>query len=123
MCGCLSCAPYLGTWPATQACAVTGNRTHSLLLFGMMLNHVSHASQGSSELSLYGVPTIQTLNLWDWSSSFILLSSIIYLFGPLLCFLGDCLNSTFQPFYLILNFCCHVLKTFLIALFIFVFFL
>ena len=27
MCGCLSCAPSLGTWPATQACALTGNRT------------------------------------------------------------------------------------------------
>ena len=27
MCGCLSCAPLLGTWPATQACALTGNRT------------------------------------------------------------------------------------------------
>nr|XP_053766634.1 bleomycin hydrolase isoform X2 [Desmodus rotundus] len=27
MCGCLSCAPALGTWPTTQACALTGNRT------------------------------------------------------------------------------------------------
>ena len=27
MCGCLSCAPYWGPWPATQACALTGNGT------------------------------------------------------------------------------------------------
>ena len=26
MCGCLSCT-LLGTWPTTQACALTGNRT------------------------------------------------------------------------------------------------
>ena len=25
MCGCLSCAPQPGTWPAAQACALTGN--------------------------------------------------------------------------------------------------
>ena len=28
MCGCLSHAPPSGTWPATQACALTGNQTN-----------------------------------------------------------------------------------------------
>ena len=27
MCGCLSSAPYWGTWPPNQACALTGNQT------------------------------------------------------------------------------------------------
>ena len=31
VCGCLLRTPYWGTWPATQACALTGNRTAGLL--------------------------------------------------------------------------------------------
>ena len=34
--------PQLGTWPATQACALTGNRTGDLLV----INPLSHTSQG-----------------------------------------------------------------------------
>ena len=30
MCGCLSGAPYWGTWLATQACALTRNQTATL---------------------------------------------------------------------------------------------
>ena len=48
MCGCLSCAtPSLGTWPATQACALTGNRTGDLLVHRPALNPLSDTSQGS----------------------------------------------------------------------------
>ena len=35
--------PLLGTWPATQACALTGNGT---LLHRPALNPLSHSSQG-----------------------------------------------------------------------------
>ena len=30
--GCLSCAPQLGTWPATQACSLIGNQTGDALV-------------------------------------------------------------------------------------------
>ena len=38
----LAC-PLRGTWPATQACALTGNRTW---FAGSMLNPLSHTTQG-----------------------------------------------------------------------------
>ena len=38
--------PQPGIWPATQACAPTGNQTSDLLLCMMMPNLLSHASQG-----------------------------------------------------------------------------
>ena len=44
-CGCL-CAPLLGTWPATQARALTGNRTGDPLVHRPALNPLSHTSQG-----------------------------------------------------------------------------
>ena len=47
MCGCLSHAPLLGTWPATQACALTGNQTYNPLVHRPALNPLSHTSQGS----------------------------------------------------------------------------
>ena len=45
----------LGTWPATQACALTGNRTSDLLVCRPALNPLSHTSQGSFYFSyLFG---------------------------------------------------------------------
>ena len=38
--------PHLGTWPATQACAPTRNRTDSLLIHRLVLNPLRHTSQG-----------------------------------------------------------------------------
>ena len=38
--------PLLGTWPTTQACALTGNRTSDLLFHRPALNPLSHTSQG-----------------------------------------------------------------------------
>ena len=35
------------TWPATQACALTGKRTGDPLVFGLVLHPLNHASQGS----------------------------------------------------------------------------
>ena len=38
--------PQLGSWPATQACALTGNRTTDSLVHRLELNPLSHTSQG-----------------------------------------------------------------------------
>ena len=38
--------PLLGTWPTTQACALTGNRTGDPLVLRLALNPLSHTSQG-----------------------------------------------------------------------------
>ena len=38
--------PPLGTWPATQACALTGNLTSDPLVHRLALNPLSHTSQG-----------------------------------------------------------------------------
>ena len=38
--------PLLGTWPATQACALTGNGTSDRLVPRPALNPLSHTSQG-----------------------------------------------------------------------------
>ena len=38
--------PLLGTWPVTQACALTGNRTSDPLICRLALNPLSHTSQG-----------------------------------------------------------------------------
>ena len=39
--------PRLGTWPKTQACALTGNRTGDLLACGTVLNALNQARQRS----------------------------------------------------------------------------
>ena len=44
--GCLSHAPQPGTWPATHACALMGNRTGNPLVCRLALSLLSHASQG-----------------------------------------------------------------------------
>ena len=41
----LACS-LLRTWPATQACALTGNPTSNLLVHRPVLNPLSHSSQG-----------------------------------------------------------------------------
>ena len=47
MCGWLPLVcPLLGTWPATQACALTGNQTGNLLVCRLALDPLSHTSQG-----------------------------------------------------------------------------
>ena len=40
--------PLLGTWPAIQACALTGNQTGNLLACRPALNLLSHISQGAA---------------------------------------------------------------------------
>ena len=38
--------PLLGTWPATQACALTGNQSGDPLVYRLVLNPLGHSSQG-----------------------------------------------------------------------------
>ena len=38
--------PTVGTWPTTQACGLTGNRTSDPVLYRLALNPLSHTSQG-----------------------------------------------------------------------------
>ena len=38
--------PLLGTWPATRACALTGNLTSTLVVHRPALNPLSHTSKG-----------------------------------------------------------------------------
>ena len=42
--------PLLGTWPATQACALTGNRTGDSLVHRPAGSPLSHSSQGSKQI-------------------------------------------------------------------------
>ena len=49
MCGFLSC-PLLGTWPATQACALTGTLTSDPLVHRLVFNPLSHTSQGRKKI-------------------------------------------------------------------------
>ena len=42
--------PLLGTWPATQACTLTGNRTSDPLVHRPVLSPLSHTSQGLNQL-------------------------------------------------------------------------
>ena len=44
--------PLLGTWPTTQARALTGNRTSDPLVCRLAQNPLSHASRGSLFLRL-----------------------------------------------------------------------
>ena len=41
--------PLLGTWPATQAHALTGNQTGDPLVHRLVLNPLSHTSQGGKD--------------------------------------------------------------------------
>ena len=57
----------LGTWPVTQACALSRNRTSNRLVHRMALNPLSHTSQGqaSSIINiLYKYSKIAKLGSW-----------------------------------------------------------
>ena len=43
--------PLLGTWSATQACALTGNRISNLLVCRMAINPLSYTSQATTAFS------------------------------------------------------------------------
>ena len=39
--------PLVGTWPTTQACALTGNQTHNLSVYRLVLSPLSHTHQSA----------------------------------------------------------------------------
>ena len=47
--------PLVGTWPATQACALTGNITGNPLVCRPAFSPLSHTSQGCSFLFLKNI--------------------------------------------------------------------
>ena len=73
--------PLLGTWPTTQACALTGNRTSDPLPHSLALNPLSHTSQGCfyflSEIKILGYQLLVKMEerktwcgIWrEWRSS------------------------------------------------------
>ena len=77
----LTC-PQLGTWPAAQACALTGNWTVDLFVCRGVLNPLSHNSQGNTiDFKLTGA----VLNLvsksgstsWSWGCWCCVLLSLV----------------------------------------------
>ena len=48
--------PLLGTWPATQACALSGNQTSDPLVRRLVLNPLTHTSQGFFSKRFYLLP-------------------------------------------------------------------
>ena len=69
--------PLLGTWPVTQACALTGNRTSDLSVHSLAPNPLSHASQGALlffglEYSSFPSPTSLPLKIIPMNDSLIL---------------------------------------------------
>ena len=72
--------PPLGSWPETQACAPTGNRTCGPLVHRLALSPQSHTSQGLSVSSLLLI--LGTSYKWNYRIFFLLslLIICIYLF-------------------------------------------
>ena len=71
--------PPLGTQPATQACALTGNQTRDLLVHRLALHPLIHTIQGSSSLflllssiQLYGFITLKNLFTYWWTFEYLL---------------------------------------------------
>ena len=60
--------PLLGTWPPTQACALTGNQTGSSLVHRPALNSLSHTSQGEAPL-FRNLKLILSLSAWPATNS------------------------------------------------------
>ena len=57
--------PQSGTWPATQACALTGNQTYDLLLFRTMPNVLSHPGEDPTNSFSY-INTVILLGCFLW---------------------------------------------------------
>ena len=59
--------PQLGTWPTTQACALTRNQTSDLSICRLMLNPLSHTSQGINVyFNVYLILTATDIGFYLW---------------------------------------------------------
>ena len=72
--------PLLGTWPATQACALTGNQTSNLSVHRPVLNPLSHTSQSDSmcffNCDLFCIHSIAFLSLFTFFICFLVMFHI-----------------------------------------------
>ena len=69
----------LGSWPATQACALAGNWTSNPLVCRPVLNPLSHTSQGIHFFSCKrNLLCICLLNLKSWTNLPYCLLNIVY---------------------------------------------
>ena len=66
--------PQLGTWPATQACALTENRIQDSLVRRTALNPLNHTSQGHTKFLIFQLsffwPQRALHCSWDFSTHF-----------------------------------------------------
>ena len=65
--------PLLGIWPATQACALTGNWTGDPLVLRPALNPLSHTSQGQKSLYTIIGTWLSQKSLWSKKCRWLLL--------------------------------------------------
>ena len=61
--GCLLYVPWLGIEPTTQACALTGNRIHNLMVYGMVFQPNEPSSQGIGHVSFS--PLVILASFWS----------------------------------------------------------
>ena len=66
-CVVVSWAPPLGTWPATQACALTRNRTTNPLVHSPVLKPLSHTNQGQNVVSDHQIVSGELSLTWTLS--------------------------------------------------------
>ena len=59
--------PELGTWPAIQACTLTGNRTNDSFIQSLALNPQSHTNQGSICFHLFVSSPISFFSVLQFS--------------------------------------------------------
>ena len=98
MCGCLLSTPRLGTWPTTQACAPTGNRTSNPLVRRPVLNPLSHSSQG--EIFFYcGVLSELVLVIWTLDNESVFSPIVLFLRGERSKILRDVGINSFKQFW------------------------
>ena len=72
--------PHTGTWPASQACALTGNPTGNPLVHRQTLNPVSHLSQG---LNVFYLKLSLSWSFGYRESAFVGGCSVLFYFCPL----------------------------------------
>ena len=73
--------PLLGTWPATQACALTRNRTSNPWVSRLALHPLSHTSQGLFFLSKNVLALQGPLKFYEFQDGFSYICKEVMVFG------------------------------------------
>ena len=74
--------PQVGTWPTTQACALTGNRTCGLSVHRSAFNPLSHTSQDIKVVGLVATNTATHLTGLSYSAGYIYTHTSFFLLFP-----------------------------------------